>query len=87
MPLEPMTEEEMYAIEFHDCELHEDEPEEEAENEYHCPVCHATELQYAMHYPNGVDLFCLARGGCGGFAGDSLALFFLGTGSSERNRR
>ena len=50
MPLEPMTEEEMYAIEFHDCELHEDEPEEEAENEYHCPVCHASELQYAMHY-------------------------------------
>ena len=50
MHLEPMTEDEMYAIEFHDCELHEDEPEEEAENEYHCPVCHATELQYAMHY-------------------------------------
>src|ERR1017187_8213482 len=48
--LEPLTEDEMYAIEFHDCELHEDEPEEEAENEYHCPVCHATELQYAMHY-------------------------------------
>src|ERR1019366_1617356 len=50
MHLEPMAEEEMYAIEFHDFELHEDEPEEEAENEYHCPVCHATELQYAMHY-------------------------------------
>src|ERR1039457_1470790 len=48
--LEPLTEDEMYTIEFHDVELHEDEPEEEAENGYHCPVCHATELQYAMHY-------------------------------------
>ena len=49
--LEPMTEDEMYAVELSDCELHpEPQIEEEPEAEYHCPVCHATELQYAMHY-------------------------------------
>src|ERR1019366_1706300 len=36
--LEPLTEDEMYTIEFHDCELHEDEPEEEAENGDDCRV-------------------------------------------------
>src|SRR5450755_3381243 len=76
MHLEPMTEDEMYAIEFHDCELHEDEPEEEAENEYHCPVCHATELQYAMHYRVSDDddetqeLYRCARCGATGEADD-----------------
>jgi hypothetical protein len=75
MHLEPMTEDEMYAIEFHDCELHEDEPEEEAENEYHCPVCHATELQYAMRYRMSDDdetqeLYRCARCGATGEADD-----------------
>src|ERR1039457_1400978 len=73
--LEPLTEDEMYAIEFHDCELHEDEPEEEAENEYHCPVCHATELQYAMHYRGSDDdetqkLYRCAHCGATGAADD-----------------
>jgi predicted RNA-binding Zn-ribbon protein involved in translation (DUF1610 family) len=48
--LEPMTEEEMYALEFSPEELCEEPSAEEPETEYHCPVCHATELQYAMHY-------------------------------------
>jgi hypothetical protein len=73
--LEPLTEDEMYAIEFHDCELHEDEPEEEAENGCHCPVCHATELQYAMHYRVSDDdetqeLYRCARCGATGEADD-----------------
>src|ERR1035438_4538562 len=73
--LEPLTEDEMYTIEFHDCELHEDEPEEEAENGYHCPVCHATELQYAMHYRVSDDdetqeLYQCARCGATGEADD-----------------
>ena len=45
-----MTEEEMYALEFSPEELCEEPSAEEPEMEYHCPVCHATELQYAMHY-------------------------------------
>src|ERR1022692_2010570 len=48
--LEPMTEDEMYAIEFSPEELCEEPSAEEPEVEYHCPVCHASELQYAMHY-------------------------------------
>ena len=73
--LEPTTEDEMYAIEFHDCEVHEDEPEEEAENEYHCPVCDSTELQYAMHYRVSDDdetqeLYQCARCGATGEADD-----------------
>src|ERR1017187_4145088 len=55
--LDEMTEDEMYAIEFSPEELCEepsaDLPEpsaEEPETEYDCPVCHSTELQYAMHY-------------------------------------
>src|ERR1017187_9230284 len=50
MHLEPMTEDEMYAIEFSPEELCEEPAAEDPEVEYHCPVCHATELQYAMHY-------------------------------------
>ena len=45
-----MTEEEMYALEFSPEELCEEPSAEEPETEYHCPVCHASELQYAMHY-------------------------------------
>ena len=48
--LEPMTEDEMYALGFSPEELCEEPAAEEPEVEYHCPVCHATELQYAMHY-------------------------------------
>src|ERR1039457_5253415 len=75
MHLEPMTEDEMYAIEFSPEELCEDEPEEEPEVEYHCPVCHATELQYAMHYRVSDDdetqeLYRCARCGATGEAAD-----------------
>jgi len=90
MHLEPMTEDEMYAIEFHDCELHEDEPEEEAENEYHCPVCHATELQYAMHYRVSDDddetqeLYRCARCGATGEADDCRVELVLRRGNPRR---
>ena len=74
--LEPMTEDEMYASEFSLEELCE-EPEaaEEAENEYHCPVCHPTELQYAMHYrvsddDEACEIYQCARCGVTGEADD-----------------
>src|ERR1017187_7301968 len=92
--LEPLTEDEMYAIEFHDCELHEDEPEEEAENGYHCPVCHATELQYAMHYRVSDDdetqeLYRCARCGATGEADDCRVELVLRRRNPSRftNRR
>ena len=81
--LEPMTEDEMYALEFSPEELCEEpaieEPEEpsaeEPETEYHCPVCHSTELQYAMHYPvydgdETAELYQCARCGATGEADD-----------------
>src|ERR1039458_7943325 len=72
----------MYAIEFSPEELCEepsaDLPEpsaEEPETEYHCPVCHSTELQYAMHYRVSDDdetqeLYRCARCGAIGEADD-----------------
>ena len=73
--LEPMTEEEMYALEFSPEELCEEPSAEEPETEYHCPVCHATELQYAMHYRVSDDdetqeLYQCARCGATGEADD-----------------
>src|ERR1017187_9558424 len=74
--LEPTTDDEMYALEFSPEELCEEpSAEEEAENEYHCPVCHSTELQYAMHYRVSDDdetqeLYRCARCGAIGEADD-----------------
>ena len=73
--LEPMTEDEMYAMEFSPEELCEEPSAEEPETEYHCPVCHSTELQYAMHYRVSDDdetqeLYRCARCGATGEAGD-----------------
>src|ERR1035438_199035 len=73
--LEPMTEEEMYAIEFSPEELCEEQAAEEPETEYHCPMCHSTELQYAMHYRVSDDdetqeLYRCARCGAIGEADD-----------------
>jgi hypothetical protein len=75
MHLEPMTEDEMYAIEFSPEELCEEPAAEDPEVEYHCPVCHATELQYAMHYRVSDDdetqeLYRCARCGATGEADD-----------------
>ena len=51
MPLEPMTEDEMFAIEFHDCELHEEpEIEEPEEGTLTCPVCMSEDLDFAYNY-------------------------------------
>ncbi|MGA3079717.1 MAG: hypothetical protein ABSG56_39335, partial [Bryobacteraceae bacterium] len=73
--LEPMTEDEMYALEFSPEELCEEPSAEEPEVEYHCPVCHSTELQYAMHYPlydgdETAELYRCARCGATGEADD-----------------
>jgi DNA-directed RNA polymerase subunit RPC12/RpoP len=70
-----MTEEEMYALEFSPEELCEEPSAEEPETEYHCPVCHASELQYAMHYRVSDDdetqeLYRCARCGATGEADD-----------------
>jgi hypothetical protein len=52
MPFYHTTDEEKYAIEFHECELRDDDAPaiDEPETEYHCPVCHSQALQYTMAY-------------------------------------
>ena len=48
--METATEDEMYAIEFHDCELHEEPEIEEPEASLTCPVCAGEDLDFAMYY-------------------------------------
>ena len=73
--LGPLTEDEMYALEFSPEELCDEPAAEEPEVEYDCPACHATELQYAMHYRVSDDdetqeLYRCARCGATGEAED-----------------
>jgi predicted RNA-binding Zn-ribbon protein involved in translation (DUF1610 family) len=49
MQVEPMTEEEMYAREFSDCELHEELPDmDDDDTEPACPTCGSEKIAYAM---------------------------------------
>src|ERR1035438_8865047 len=48
--LEPMTDEEMYPIEFSPEELHEEPAIEEPETSSTCPACASEDLEFAMHY-------------------------------------
>jgi len=50
MPLEPMTEEEMFAIEFSPEELCEEPAIEEPEVSQTCPVCLSEDLDFAYNY-------------------------------------
>jgi hypothetical protein len=54
MPLEPMTEDEMYAVEFHPCELHEELPDiDDTDTDPSCPTCDSADIAYAMRYSDG----------------------------------
>ena len=50
--METITDDEMYAIEFHDCELSDEGPES-TDTDPACPTCDGADIAYAMRYSDG----------------------------------
>jgi len=51
-----MTDDEMYPIEFHDCELHEEQPDiDDTDTDPSCPTCDSADIAYAMRYADSAE--------------------------------